>query len=114
MAREGLDLKGVASFHGNLAAVKPAQPGSIKARILVLNGGADSFITTQQIADFKKEMDAARADYRFISYPGAMHSFTNPDADELAQKFKMPIAYNPDADKKSWEELQKFFKEIFK
>ena len=114
MARQGADLKGVASFHGNLASVKPAQSGSIKAKILVLNGEADSFITPEQIADFKKEMDAAGADYRFISYPGAMHSFTNPEADELAKKFKMPIAYNADADKKSWEELQKFLKEIFK
>jgi len=114
MARQGADLKGVASFHGNLAAVKPAQPGSIKAKILVLNGQADTFTTPQQIADFKKEMDAAGADYRFISYPGATHSFTNPDADKYAKEFKMPIAYNADADKKSWEELQKFFKVIFK
>jgi dienelactone hydrolase len=114
MARQGVDLKGVASFHGNLVAVKPARPGSIKSKILVLNGEADSFITPQQIAEFKKEMDAAGADYRFISYPGAKHSFTNPDADSYAKEFKMPIAYNADADKKSWEELQKFFKEIFK
>jgi dienelactone hydrolase len=114
MARQGVDLKGVASFHGNLAAVKPAQPGSIKAKILVLNGEADSFTPPQQIADFKKEMDTAGADYRFISYPGAKHSFTNPEADELAKKFNMPIAYNAEADKRSWEELQKFFKEIFR
>ncbi len=114
VARQGADLKGVVSFHGNLAAVKPAQPGAIKAKILVLNGAADAFTTPQQIADFKKEMDAAGADYRFISYPGAKHSFTNPDADKYAKEFKMPIAYNADADKKSWEEMQKFFKEIFK
>src|SRR5512143_934897 len=36
MARQGADLKGVASFHGSLAAVKPAQPGVAKAKILVL------------------------------------------------------------------------------
>ena len=60
MARQGADLKGVASFHGNLAAVKPAQPGLTKAKILVFNGEADSFITPQQIDDFKREMDAAK------------------------------------------------------
>jgi len=38
MARQGVDLKGVASFHGGLAAVKPAQPGMVKAKILVLHG----------------------------------------------------------------------------
>ena len=114
MARQGVELKGVASFHGNLVAVRPANRGSIKAKILVLNGEDDSFTAPQQIADFKKEMEAAGANYRFISYPGAKHSFTNPEADEFSKKFKMPIAYNAEADRKSWEELQKFFKEIFK
>jgi dienelactone hydrolase len=39
MARQGVDLKGVVSFHGSLTAVKPAQPGSVKAKVLVLTGG---------------------------------------------------------------------------
>jgi dienelactone hydrolase len=113
MARQGVDLKGVASFHGNLTAVKPARPGSIKAKILVLHGGADKFSTPEQIEAFKKEMTAAGADFRFITYPGALHSFTNPDADALGKKFNMPIGYNAQADKQSWEELKKFLKEIF-
>ena len=54
------------------------------------------------------------ADFRFISYPKAMHSFTNPDADMYAKKFNMPVGYNADADKKSWAELDKFLAEIFK
>ena len=113
MARQGADLKGVASFHGNLTAVKSAAPGSIKAKILVLNGGADKFTTPQQIEQFKREMDGAGADYTFISYPGAMHSFTNPEADMLAKKFNMPIAYNPEADRKSWDELRNFLRSLF-
>jgi len=113
MARQGVDLKGVVSFHGGLAAVQPAQKGAIKAQILVLNGEADRFTTPEQIAAFKKEMKAAGADYWFISYPGALHSFTNPDADRLAKEFKMPIGYNAAADKKSWKEMQKFLKKIF-
>jgi dienelactone hydrolase len=114
MAGQGLDLKGVASFHGTLAAVKPPQPGMIKAKILVLNGGADKFNTSQQIEAFKQEMKAAGADFKFISYPGAMHSFTNPEATELGKKFNMPIAYNADADKKSWAEMKNFLRMIFK
>ena len=51
---------------------------------------------------------------QFISYPGAMHSFTNPDADMYAKKFNMPVGYNADADKKSWAELDKFLTDIFK
>lgn len=113
MARQGVDLKGVVSFHGSLATGKPAEPGVVKARILVLNGDADKFTTAEQIAAFKKEMEAAKVDYRFISYPGAMHSFTNPDADKLAKKFNMPIGYNAEADRKSWEEMKQFLTEIF-
>jgi dienelactone hydrolase len=113
MARQGVDLAGVASFHGNLTAVKPAQPGAVTARILVLHGADDKFITGAQIEAFKNEMKAAGADYKFISYPGAVHSFTNPEADELGKKYNIPIAYNRDADKKSWEELKKFLHNIF-
>ena len=113
MARQGVDLKGVVSFHGSLAAVKPAQPGSIKAKILVLSGGADKFITPEQIEAFKQEMKAADADFQLISYPGALHSFTNPEATELGKKFNMPIAYNAQADNESWSEMKRFFTTIF-
>ena len=59
-------------------------------------------------------MKAANADYRIISYPGAKYSFTNPGADELGKKFNMPIAYNAEADKASWGELQTFLQTVFK
>lgn len=114
LARQGMDLKGVASFHGNLTPVKAAQPRVIKAKILVLNGADDKFTPAEQIEAFKKEMVAANADYRFINYPGAVHSFTNPEADAIAKLFNMPIAYNAEADKQSWEELKGFLTMIFK
>ena len=113
MARQGADLKGVASFHGSLSAVKPAAPGAVKAKILVLHGAEDKFITPEQIEVFKQEMKEAGADFRFIAYPGAMHSFTNPDADKLGKQFNLPLAYNEEADKKSWEDSGKFLKAIF-
>ncbi|HUH66595.1 MAG TPA: dienelactone hydrolase family protein, partial [Syntrophales bacterium] len=114
LARQGIDLKGVVSFHGNLAAVTPAKPGAIKARILVLHGADDAFTTKEQIDKFMKEMKAAGADFEFISYPGAKHSFTNPEADELGKKYNIPIGYNREADQKSWEEMKKFLQNIFK
>ena len=114
MARQGVDLRGVASFHGGLTAVKPAQPGGVKAKVLVLHGGDDKFIPPEQIEAFKQEMKSAGVDFQFISYPGAVHSFTNPDADELGKKYNMPIAYNADADRKSWGELKGFLKKIFR
>jgi dienelactone hydrolase len=59
-------------------------------------------------------MSAASADFKFINYPGAIHGFTNPDATENGKKFNLAIAYNEKADKKSWAEMQGFFKKIFK
>ncbi|HEY6839501.1 MAG TPA: dienelactone hydrolase family protein [Geobacteraceae bacterium] len=113
MARQGVDLAGVVSFHGSLATAAPAQPGKVRAKILVLNGAADTFITPAQIEAFKEEMTKAGAQYRFISYPDAKHAFTNPEADDYAKKFKLNIAYNREADVKSWAEMKDFFRLLF-
>lgn len=113
MARLGTDLKGVASFHGALGAWKPAVPGAIKAKVLVLNGADDGMVPAEVVAGFEQEMKAAGADFRVINYPGAKHSFTNPAATELGIKFNMPVAYNEAADKASWAELDGFLKQVF-
>jgi dienelactone hydrolase len=63
MARRGLPLASVASFHGSLGGLSPAQPGMIKAKVLVMNGADDPFIKPEQIEQFKKDMDAAGAEY---------------------------------------------------
>jgi dienelactone hydrolase len=114
MARSGMDLAGVASFHGMLATANPAQAGAVKAKLLLMTGAADPFVPADQIAQFKKEMDAAKVDYRLIEYPGAKHGFTNPDADKYGKEFNLPLAYNKDADQASWNEMQEFFQQIFK
>jgi dienelactone hydrolase len=113
MARRGLPLDGVASFHGSLGTANPAQKGKVKAKVLVLNGAEDPFTKPEQITAFKQEMENAGVDYRFINYPGAKHSFTNPQADEFGAKFNLPLAYNEKADKESWAELMRFFDNIF-
>jgi dienelactone hydrolase len=113
MARQGEPLKGVVSFHGSLNTEQPAMAGKVKARMLVLTGEADPFVPVEQVETFKKEMDAAKANYRVIAYPGAKHSFTSKESDQYGQKFSLPLAYNAEADQKSWAEMQVFFKEVF-
>ncbi len=114
MARGGIDLAGVASFHGMLGTATPAQAGAIKAKILVMTGADDPFVPAEQVAQFKHEMDAAHVDYKVISYPGAKHAFTNPGADKYGKEFQLPLAYNKAADQASWQEMQGFFKQLFK
>ncbi|WP_454255679.1 dienelactone hydrolase family protein [Pseudomonas sp. Marseille-Q8238] len=112
MARQGSPLAAVVSFHGALVTTTPATPGSVKARILVEHGDADSMITAEQIAAFKTEMDEAGADYRFVALPGAKHGFSNPDADAHAGH-GLDIGYQKEADERSWSDMQALFKEVF-
>jgi dienelactone hydrolase len=112
-AKSGMDFKGVVSFHGGLAGV-PAEAGVTKAKILVCHGAADKFISDDELKNFRHNLDSVKVDYKFISYPGAVHAFTNPEATAYGKKFSIPIEYNEAADKKSWEDMKVFFKPLFK
>lgn len=113
MARRGVDLDGVVSFHGSLGTNTPAKEGKVKAKVLVLNGAADPFTKAESIEALKKEMKAAKVDFKFVNYPGAKHAFTNPGADKFGAKFKIPLAYQAKADKESWNEMKTFFKKLY-
>jgi len=108
--RHGADLQAVAIFHGALKTAEPAKPGSIKPRILVLTGEADPMVPPEQVEAFRKEMTEAGAKFEIVSYPGAKHAFTNPDAGKAGMD---ALAYNAEADKKSWAEMQRMFKQVF-
>ena len=108
----GTDLKGVVSFHGGLMTA-PASKSSVKGKILVCHGGSDKFIPAEDIANFRKNLDTTGVNYTFITYPNATHAFTNPDATANGKKFNLPIEYNKEADKKSWNDMKDFFKTIF-
>src|SRR5213079_3451062 len=91
MARAGAPLAAVVTFHGALVTKAPAQPGTVKARVLVLTGGAVPFVPPEQIEAFKREMQAAGARFEVIVYPGAKHGFTNPTASQYGME---QLAYN--------------------
>ena len=110
MARAGANLAAVAGFHASLGLNTPAPAvGAVKAKILVLNGADDPFVKREQYDVFKKDLDAAKADYQVIEYPGAVHAFTNPEATELGQKFNLPLRYDAKVDQEAKAEATKFF-----
>jgi len=111
LAYSGADVAGVASFHGGLTAPQPEDEGRIKAKVLVLHGADDGFISAEKITAFQEGMRKAGADWQMVYFGGAVHSFTNPGADKVGIK---GIAYNKKADERSWRYMQAFFKEIFK
>ncbi len=113
MAKLGSDLKGVVSFHGNLAVIPPDKD-LLKAEILVCHAGDDPFVPNAEAELFKKQMDSVGAKYVFKVYEGTSHAFTNPDATALGEKFNLPIKYNAAADTASWNEMKTFFERILK
>ena len=112
-ARLGDDLKGIVSFHGSLLGT-PARKDLMRTKMLICHGNDDKFVTAQDVAKFKKQMDSIDASYTFIAYDGATHAFTNPASTANGKKFNMPIAYNAKADSASWSDMKKFFDDLFK
>ncbi len=114
MARIGEPLKAVVSFHGGLGTEHPAEPGKVQARIASFTGEDDPMIPATQVAAFRQEMDKAGVTYKVVTYPGAQHAFTNPEADKYGKEFKLPLAYNAAADKDSWAAGLAFLADAFK
>lgn len=112
LAYSGAPLVGIVSFHG--ALVPAPADASKKAKFLICHGALDPFSKPEAIAAFKKSMDDGGFDYQFISYAGAIHAFTNPDADKLARQSGLSgIGYNAAADHRSWQHMRLFFDELF-
>jgi dienelactone hydrolase len=109
---EGVNLKGVVTFHGGLASsMKASSP--IKPKLLVLHGADDQFVKPDEVKAFKAEMKKDKANMKFIAYPGATHAFSNPKATEMGKKNNIPVAYNEKADRASWKEMKAFTKKLF-
>jgi dienelactone hydrolase len=108
LARSGADIAGVASFHGTLPTTIPAKAGMVKASLLVLNGADDKNTSLDDVAGFKKEMDAAGVDWQFVDFSGAVHCFA------LESAHSPPgCVYDPRAAKRAFVMMDDFFRERF-
>lgn len=111
LARSGADTLGIVSFHGGLSTPTPKDAKQIKAKVLALHGADDQFVKPEEVAAFEQEMRDGKVDWQLVKYSKAVHSFTNPEAGSDPSK---GIAYNAEADRRSWIEMQNFFDELFK
>jgi dienelactone hydrolase len=112
-AKLGADLKGVVSFHGGLGGV-PVDKKLLKAKVLICHGASDKFVSQKDAEKLKYQLDSIGADNTLKIYANATHAFTNPDATKIGKEFNMPIEYNADADRDSWNDMKTFFGKIFK
>jgi dienelactone hydrolase len=110
LARGGSDVAGVVSFHGALNTPTPADAKNIKAKVLACHGADDPFVPPAEVNAFTEEMRAAKVDWQLISYCNSVHSFTDWNAGNDNSK---GAAYNEKADKRSWEAMKEFFREVF-
>jgi dienelactone hydrolase len=109
LARTGVDIKGVVSFHGILNAPNNLPNTPIKAKVLALHGYDDPMGLPAQTIEFQNEMTQAGADWQLHNYGHTVHAFTNP----LANFPESGMIYNATADKRSWLAMQNFLTEIF-
>jgi dienelactone hydrolase len=116
LAYSGAPLAGIVSFHGGLTPASAEAAAANKAKFLICHGALDPSSKQEQIDAFLKSLNEAKIDYRFVVYAGAYHAFTNPESDTNVEKFpamKGFIAYSPSADRRSWQDMEDFFGEIF-
>lgn len=107
LARDGVDLALVASFHGLLQTPLPATR-PIKPRVLVCHGDVDYLVPRSHVIAFWEEMDAVQAQWHFHSYSGVDHGFTNP----LTPAGQPNPSYNATADRQSWAALLSHLDEV--
>jgi len=110
LARDGADIVAAVSFHGVFGTAKPAAPGVVKARVLILHGDADPLAPRAAVLGLWDELDAAGVQWHFHSYSGVRHGFTDPDSDARGKDF---LGYNASADRQSWAAALSLFDEIF-
>ena len=101
MARSGVDLQGVVSFHGGLKTPQGQDYADTSTEILIMHGAADKAISMQEFAELSKELEAFNVPNEMIAYGGADHAFTVFGIDR----------YHAEADKKSWQRLLQFLDE---
>jgi dienelactone hydrolase len=107
LARDGAPVKAAVSFHGTLDTPNNADANNIKGKVLVLHGAADPLVPKEQLPAFEAEMDAAGVDWQLVSYGGAVHSFTDPKADNMPM-----MKYNPVVAERAFNTMAYLLKEV--
>lgn len=108
MLRSGEELSAVVSLHGGLGTPSAAGKGDIKAPVLVLNGADDPAVPREHVSAFRQEMQAAEADWQLIDYGNAVHSFTDPTANNPGRN-----EYNPVVARRAYIAMHSFLNEHF-
>lgn len=108
MARAGMDVDGVASFHGLFTPPDNIPSPKISAKIACYHGWDDPMAEPDSVLGVGKELTEAGADWQLHAYGHTKHSFTTPGANNP----EMGTVYNADADRRSFAAFGDFLKEV--
>jgi dienelactone hydrolase len=109
IARAGLDVLGVVSFHGVYDRPDYASVTPIRAKVLVCHGWDDPLNPPEATTGLAEELTEAAADWQIHAYGGTGHGFTDPDMPAGRAGF----GYSETADRRSWQAMRHFLSELF-
>ena len=110
LARNGVALDAAVSMHGALATVRRAEPGAVRAKLLVCHGARDPHVPVADVAAFAEEMIRAGADWRLTMYGNAVHGFTHAHA--VPGEYP-GVAYDGETDELSFAAAAEFLARAF-
>ena len=109
LARGVEGIAGVVSMHGLLDGNGLAAATPIGAKVLVEHGWLDPLAPPEKVLAFADEMKSRDADWQLHAHGRAMHAFTN----EGAASPENGMAYDADANRRSWASTVAFLAELF-
>ena len=109
LARAGADVKGVASFHGILAAPGLPIANPVRAKVIAFHGWDDPMAPPEQALAFAKELTEANVDWQLHAFGGTKHAFMN----EGANNPQLGLLYSPKAAARAWNLLELFLADSF-
>ncbi len=108
LAYSGAPVRGVVSVHGGLTAPRDADQ-DIRSAVLVLTGAADPYVKPEEVAAFQNAMERAGTDWTMVTFGGAMHGFSNPEAG----RHGMPgVAFDAKTAERAWHETLVFLMRV--
>lgn len=109
-ARAGLPILGGVSFHGVYDRPDLPSDAPIAAKLLICHGWDDPLAPPAATVALAEELTARGADWQLHAYGHAGHAFTDHSR---VQSLNPAIAYEPKADRRSWQAMTYFLESLF-
>jgi dienelactone hydrolase len=111
LARTGIDLKAIVTFYPTVHQWNPDDLRNIRGSVMLLFGSDDPLIPHEDVKAICDHMSTADLDWQMLIYGEAVHGFANSANDFDTED---GIAYNYNADLRSWDVVKLFFQEILR